>query len=198
VLALADFAARQIAEEQIADRVAGVEGVQGQARVDITSFPFLGRLLASGTVDDVSVSLDDVRAERVRFATVAVHLDSVRINRGELLSGRQLVLEDVGRGVARADISQDELSRLIDLPVTLEQGRVGVRVGGQQVAATATVSDNVLRLTVAGTRLPALTIPRLPLVPCVADVELLPGRARLTCTLDRVPPELVGRIQARL
>ncbi len=195
---MADLAARQVAEEQIADRVAGVEGVQGQARVDITSFPFLGRLLASGTVDDVSVSLDDVRAERVRFATVAVQLDSVRINRGELLSGRHLVLEDVGRGVARADISQEELSRLIDLPVTLDQGRVGVRVGGQQVAATVTVSDNVLRLTVAGTRLPALTIPRLPLVPCVADVELLPGRARLTCTLDRVPPELVGRIQARL
>lgn len=198
LVVVADLGARRVAEEQIAERVAATEGVQGQARVRIASFPFLARLLASGTVTGLSVSVDDVEAERVRFATVAVDLDEVRVSRDELLSGPRVVLRDVGRGTARADMTQEELSRLVRLPVTLEPGRARVRVGGQQVTATATVRDNVLRLAVAGVQVPAVTVPRLPLVPCLADVELLPGRVRLTCRLDQVPPELVGRIQARL
>ncbi len=198
LLVAADFGARQVAEEQIAERVAATEGVQGQAKVEITSFPFLGRLLASGTVTDLAVSVDEVQAERVRFATVAVDLDEVRVSRSELLSERRVVLQDVGRGRARAEMTEQELSRLIDLPVTLERGRARVRVAGQVVTATASVRDNVLRVSVAGVQAPAITIPKLPLVPCVADVELLPGRLRLSCQLDQVPPELVGRLQAGL
>jgi hypothetical protein len=68
-----------------------------------------------------------------------------------------------------------------------------VRVAGQQVAASASVSDNTLRVTVAGLSVPGLKIPKLPLLPCVADLVILPGRVRLTCTVDKVPPELVGR-----
>jgi len=195
---VADLAARQVAEEQIAERVAAAEGVQGRARVEIASFPFLGRLLASGTVTDLDVSVDDVRAERVRLATVAVDLAEVEISRDALVSERRLVLQDVGRGTARAEITQEELSRLLDVPVTVGRGGVRVRVAGREVAADASVRDNVLRLSVAGARLPALTLPRLPLVPCLADVQLLPGRVRFTCELERVPPDLVGRLQARL
>jgi hypothetical protein len=109
-----------------------------------------------------------------------------------------VVLQDVGRGTARAELTQEELSRLIDLPVTLERGRAQVRVAGRMVTATASVRDNVLRLAVSGFQVPAVTIPRLPLVPCLADVELLPGRVSFSCRLDNVPPELVGRLQARL
>lgn len=198
LLVVADFGARQVAEEQVAERVAATEGVEGQARVEISSFPFLPGLLASGTVDDLSVSVDDVRTERVRFAAVAVDLEEVRISREELVSGRRVVLQDVGRGTARAELTQAELSRLLDLPVTVERGRVRVRVAGQQVTATAGVRDNVLRLSVAGAQVPAITIPRLPLVPCLADVELVPGRIRLSCRLEQVPPDLVGRVTARL
>ena len=100
LLVVADLGARQVAEEQIADRVAAAQGVRGQARVEIESFPFLGRLLASGTVTDLSVSVDDVQAERLRFATVAVDLDRVRISRSDLLSDRRVVLQDAGRGGA--------------------------------------------------------------------------------------------------
>ena len=198
LLVAADFGARQVAEEQIAERVAATEGVRGQAKVEITSFPFLGRLLASGTVTDLAVSVDEVQAERVRFATVAVDLEEVRVSRSELLSERRVVLQDVGRGRARAEMTEQELSRLLDLPVTLERDRARVRVAGQVVTATASMRDNVLRVSVAGVQAPAITIPKLPLVPCVADVELLPGRLRLSCQLHQVPPELVGRLQAGL
>jgi len=46
---------------------------------------------------------------------------------------------------------------------------------------------------VAGFSVPRLRIPRLPLLPCVADAEILPGRIRMSCTVDQVPAELVGR-----
>jgi len=198
LLGVADFAARRVAEEQVAERVAAIKGVEGHAEVGIDSFPFLVGLLASGTVSDLSVAFDHVRTDRVRFATVAVDLEEVRVSRTELLSERRVVLQDVGRGTARAELTQEELSRLLDLPVTVERGRVRVRVAGQQLTATASVSDDVLRLTVAGARVPAITIPKLPLVPCLADLELVPGRVLLSCRLDQVPPDLVGRVAARL
>lgn len=198
LLVAADLAARQVAEGQVAERVAAAEGVEGQARAEITSFGFLARLLASGTVTGLSVSVDDVRTDGPRFATVAVDLEEVRISRDALVSERRVVLADLGRGTARAELTQAELTRLLGMPVTVERGRVRVRVAGQQVTATAGVRGNVLRLAVSGVQVPALPIPRLPLVPCLTDVELLPGRVRLSCRLDRVPPELVGRLQARL
>jgi len=198
LLVVADFAARQVAEEQVATRVAATEGVGGPARVEISSFPFLTGLLASGTVSDLSVSVDDVRTERLRFASVTVDLEEVRISREDLLSERRVVLQDVGRGTARVELTQEELSRVLDLPVAVERGRIRVRVAGQQVTAEASVRDNVLRLQVAGAQVPALPIPRLAMVPCLADVELLPGRVLLSCRLDRVPPDLVGRVAARL
>jgi hypothetical protein len=54
------------------------------------------------------------------------------------------------------------------------------------------VTDNTLRLSVTGLSVPALRIPKLPLVPCVADAQILPGRIRLTCSVDEVPAALVG------
>ena len=115
------------------------------------------------------------------------------LDRTRLFDDRKVVLESLGRGTATAEMTQDRLSEALGVPVTLEAGRVQVRVAGQQVTASASVSDNTLRLTVAGLSVPGLKIPKLPLLPCVADVVILPGRARLTCTVDQVPPELVGR-----
>ena len=198
LLVVADLAARQVAEEQVAERVAATEGVEGQARARIDSFPFLTGLLASGTVSDLAVSVDDVRTERLRFASVTVDLEEVRISREILLSERRVVLQDVGKGTVRVELTQEEISRVLDLPVAVERGRIRVRVAGQQVTAAASIRDNVLRLQVAGVQVPALPIPRLPLVPCLADVELLPGRVLLSCRLEQVPPDLVGRIQSRL
>lgn len=66
------------------------------------------------------------------------------------------------------------------------------------MTATASVSDNTLRLTVAGLTVPALRIPRLSLLPCVADAEILAGRVRLSCEVDELPAELVGRPLAEI
>lgn len=190
---MADVGVRSVAESQLRDRVEAAVTPAGATSARISSFPFLARLLTSGDVSRITVAATDVAVEGVTLARVAVDLHDVTLDRDRLISEQTVVLEALGRGTAEAVITQEELSARLDVPVTLESGQARVRVGGETVTATASVSDNTLRLSVSGFSVPPLRIPRLPLLPCVAEAEILPGRIRLTCTVDRVPPELVGR-----
>ncbi|MGI8807010.1 MAG: hypothetical protein ACR2KK_04060 [Acidimicrobiales bacterium] len=165
----------------------------GSTTARIESFPFLGRLLTSGAVSRIQVSAADITVEGVTFARVALDLHEVTFDRERLMSERKVVLSDLDRGTAVAEVTQDQLSERLGVPVTLEAGRARVRVAGQTVSATASVTNNTLRLSVSGLTVPSLRIPKLPLVPCVADAEILPGRIRLTCSVDEVPTGLVGR-----
>ena len=187
------MAARGVAESQLEDRVRDTVQPTGTTTARIESFPFLARFLTSGSVSHIRVSAADVTAERVTFARVSLDLEDVTFDRDSLLSDRQVVLESLRRGTAEAEVTQDELSERLGVPVTLEAGRARVRVAGQMVTAAAAVTDNTLRLSVSGLSVPALRIPRLSVLPCVADAEILAGRVRLTCQVDELPAELLGR-----
>lgn len=189
----ADVGVRSMAESQLRDRVQAAASPAGDSSARIDSFPFLGRLLTSGEVSRIRVSAADVTVEGLRFARVAVDLEDVTFDRDRLLADRKVVLSSLERGTATAEVTAEELSDRLGLPITLEAGRARVRVAGQTVTATASVSDNTLRLSVSGFSVPSLRIPKLPLVPCVGDAEILPGRVRLTCRVNSIPSELVGR-----
>jgi hypothetical protein len=193
LLVAADVAARTVAESQIRDRVVIAAGPAGETAARITSFPFLLRLLTAGDVSRIRVSAADVTVEDLTLARVALDLWGVTFDRDRLLSEQKVVLTALDRGTATAEVTADELSERLGVAVTLESGRARVRVAGQTVTATASITDNRLRLTVAGFDVPTLRIPRLPLLPCVASAEILPGRIRMTCSVDRIPAELVGR-----
>ena len=190
---MADVGVRSVAETQLRDRVEAAVTPAGATSARISSFPFLVRLLTSGDVSRITVAAADVTVEELTLARVAVDLHEVTLDRDRLLSEQAVVLEALGRGTAEAVITQEQLSERLGVPVTLESGQARVRVAGLTATARATVSDNTLRLSVSGFNVPSLRSPRLPLLPCVADAEILPGRIRLTCTVDRIPPELVGR-----
>jgi hypothetical protein len=189
----ADVFARTVAESQLRDRVSAAAGSAGETTASIESFPFLGRLLTAGDVSRIRVASADVTVEGLTLARVAVDLRAVKIDRDRLFSEQKVVLTDLGSGTATAEVTAEQLSERLGVGVTLEQGRARVQVAGQTVTATASVSGNVLQLTVSGFNVPALRIPKLPLLPCVADAEILPGRIRLSCSVDEVPAELVGR-----
>ena len=190
---MADVGVRSVAESQLRDRVEAAVTPAGATSARISSFPFLVRLLASGDVSRITVAAADVTVEELSLARVAVDLHDVTFDRERLISQQDVVLESLGRGTAEAIVTQEQLSDRLRVAVTLESGRARVRVAGQTVTATASVSDNVLRLSVSGFNVPSLRIPRLPLLPCVADAEVLPGRIRMTCSVDQIPAELVGR-----
>lgn len=193
VLVAADVAARTVAESQIRDRVVIAAGPAGETEARISSFPFLLRLLTAGDVSRIRVSAADVTVEDLTLARVTLDLRGVTFDRDRLLSEQKVVLTALDRGTATAEVTADQLSERLGVAVTLEAGRARVRVAGQTVTATASITDNRLRLTVAGYDVPTLPIPRLPLLPCVANAEILPGRIRMTCSVDRIPAELVGR-----
>jgi hypothetical protein len=189
----ADVGARSVAESQIRDRVVVAAGPAGETAARITSFPFLLRLLTAGDVSRIRVSAADVTVEDLTMARVALDLHGVTLDRDRLLSEQKVVLTALDRGTATAEVTAAQLSERLGVTVTLESGRVRVRVAGQTVTATASIDDNRLRLTVSGFDVPTLRIPRIPLLPCVADAEILPGRIRMTCSVDQIPAELVGR-----
>ncbi|HVF12987.1 MAG TPA: LmeA family phospholipid-binding protein [Acidimicrobiales bacterium] len=202
VLVVADAAARGVAEDQLRQRVAsrleaGDRRVgptsAGSVSAGISSFPFLFRLLAAGTISQIDVSAVDLTVRDVTFLTVGVQLWDVRIDRDSLVQDRRIALQSIGRGAAVVEISGDELSRLLGVPVVLEEGRAGVRVGGRLVTVAARVEGSSLVVEAGGVSLPVIEIPPLPLVSCLDGAQILPGRLRLTCTLDRVPVELAGR-----
>jgi hypothetical protein len=193
LLVAADVGARTVAESQIRNRVAVAAGPAGETTARIESFPFLVRLLSAGEVSRIQVAAAEVTVEGLTFARVALDLHGVTLDRDLLVSDQKVVLSDLDRGTATAEVTAEQLSERLGVDVTLEPGRARVRVAGQTVTATASVTDNTLRLSVSGLTVPALRIPRLPLLPCVADAEILAGRVRLTCSVDQMPAELVGR-----
>lgn len=190
---MADVGVRSVAESQLRDRVAGAVPAAGDTSARISSFPFIARLLLSGEVSRITVAAADLTVEDLTLARVALDLRDVTLDRDRLVSEQTIVLEDLGRGTAEAVVTQEQLSDRLGVAVTLDDGQAQVRVAGQTLTARASVSENTLRVEVAGYDLPPLRIPRLSLLPCVADAEILPGRIRLTCTVDEIPPELVGR-----
>jgi hypothetical protein len=197
-LVVADVAARGVAEDQLRQRVASRVGAArsttvGEVSASISSFPFLGRLLASGQISEVDVALADLTVRGVTFASVGVELRSVRIDRDSLLQERRVALESIGRGTAVVEISGDEISRLVGVPVVLEEGRARARVGDVLVTMSARIEGNRLVAEAGGLDLPAVDLPPLPLVACLSGAEIRPGRLRLTCELDQVPVELAGR-----
>ncbi len=184
---------RSVAESQLRDRVEAAATPAGATTARIESFPFLGRLLTSGTVSRVHITAAEVTADRLTFAHVSLDLQDVTFDRGRLLSERRVVLKSLGHGTAVADLTQERLSDVLGVLVTLDAGRVRVRVAGRLITAKASVTDNTLRLTVAGLTVPALRIPKLSLLPCVADAVIRAGLVRFSCQVDQLPAELLGR-----
>jgi hypothetical protein len=165
----------------------------GPVSAKISSFPFVGRLLVSGEISQVDVAVRDLTVRGVTFASVGVRLRAVKIDRDALVQDRRVVLASIGRGTAVVEIGDDEISRLLGVTVVLEEGNARVRVGGALVPVSARVDGNTLVVSAAGITLPAIDIPPLPLVSCLTGTEILAGRLRLTCDVDRVPVELAGR-----
>jgi LmeA-like phospholipid-binding len=199
LLVVADVAARRASESQLEHRI--LDGVSGAtaARVRIDSLPFLGRLAVSGQVPAVHATAADVTVSRLRFSRIAVDLHEVRIDRTRFFRHRQVDLEEVERGFATAEITQDDLRAVLgNVPVVLDDGRIGVTIGGVTASVSISLQDNVLRLTAGRLSIPTITLPRIPLLPCVTDAVVQPGRLHLSCTLATVPDELLREVNRQL
>lgn len=192
VLGGLDQGARVFAQSKLEERARAE--VRGAASVDadISSFPFIGRLLVSGSVPSVEVRAN--RSELGDLVTGAIEVDlrDVRLERGALLSGK-VRLQSINSGTITLELDADALGRALKVPVSIAGGEARVTLAGQALPATVGADDGALVVEVGGLRTLRVPISRSGLVSCGATAAEVAGNTvRLTCEIDEVPPALRG------
>ncbi|MGH9035856.1 MAG: LmeA family phospholipid-binding protein [Acidimicrobiia bacterium] len=203
VLLAADVAARSWAEAELAEQAAAYYPPSSTSSASIRSFPFLGRLLIGGDVPGVSVRMEDLRADILTVRHLGLDLSDVKVDRGELFSGRVRVL-DVGAGRIEALVDGSSLARAVGLDLRFAEGEVEIHtiVRGVEVSARGrvTLEGNRLHIvptSVQGLGLPATAltvtyeIPGAELLPCQAEVRPVPAGVLVACAVADVPPALL-------
>lgn len=192
VLGVADVVVRHTVEADIAKHIeAQVPGTS--ASVHISSWPFVGRLAASGTVPDLRAQVRGVKIGPFAVDSVDIVVQDIKVSRSDLARGK-VVLKSIRTAAIEGVISQQSLDSGLGLPVTLGAGTVGL--AGVQVAARVAVSSD--RLTIGVPPLPPITLPLLPaaLLPCSANAVISVGQITLTCTTSSIPPALLSAAAA--
>lgn len=190
VLGALDVAARAAAEGQVEDEARAEAGPAGVA-ASIRGLPFVPRLLVGAAVPEVRVRVTELVVGRFTFEAVDIRLQGVEVDRDVLVRERRIRLVDIDQGTVSAEVSAPALSEVFGRVLETRGGDlgegVGLRAEGQRLVLTVGQRD------VAG-----VVLPEDPLVPCIANVTVLAGRVRLSCTIEEVPPALVRAVNQAL
>jgi hypothetical protein len=207
-LIMGDQAAKGWAETKLAERAAAYYPPGSGSSASIHSFPFLGRLLFSGSIPRVDVNLDDLRIEKVLIRRLTITVSDVKLTKSDLFHGR-VHLDDIGEGKLVATLDGPALAKALGADVRFTPGEVVVheRIKGVDVSARGKVAVKgnavtVIPLSVEGLAVPASNfslsyrIPGIEILPCQADVKVVQGGVVLSCALDDIPPALVQAAQS--
>lgn len=207
-LVVGDQAAKGWAESKLAERAAAYYPPGSGSSASIHSFPFIGRLLFSGTVPQVDVNLDDLKVEAVLIHRLSIHASDVKLNRSDLFHGK-VRLDDIGQGKIVATIDGASLAKAIGVDVRFTPGEAEVhkRIQGVEVAAKGKVTVKGNLITVTPTSVEGLSVPpssltvsyRIPgveILPCQADVKVVQNGVVLSCAVTDVPAALVQAAQS--
>ncbi|HUP71194.1 MAG TPA: DUF2993 domain-containing protein [Acidimicrobiales bacterium] len=190
VLGVVDQGARVFAENKLEEKARAEARGAASVSARISSFPFLGRLLVSGSVPTVEVRAEKTALSDLLSASVAVDMQGVQLERDALFSGK-VRLRGIDAGTITVELDAAGLGRVLKLPVQIAGDEVRLTVAGRTVAARAAMDAGALVLEVAGLRTFRVPIARNGLVNCTAaNAEIRGDTIRLTCQVDEVPPAL--------
>jgi hypothetical protein len=193
ILLAVDFGARIAMQHQLEQRIDSYVP-SAQAKVTIHSFPFLFKLASNGRVDKITAHAVQVSQGPFVLDGADVTVTGVRIKRSVLLHQRQLEIVSIDTGTVSADMTQADFSSLVGVPVTLGAGTAKATVGGVSVTARISVSNG--RLVLESSGLPvSVPIPTLPVLPCLAQVTIIPGHLVGSCTFHQIPAALKIALQ---
>ncbi|HVW33615.1 MAG TPA: DUF2993 domain-containing protein [Acidimicrobiia bacterium] len=208
LLIVGDQAAKGWAESKLAEQAAAYYPPGAGSSASIHSFPFIGRLLVSGSVPRADVNLDDLKIDAVVIRQLSIHVSDVRLNRSDLFHGR-VHLDDIGQGKIVATIAGPSLARATGLDLRFSPGEVEVRkqISGVAVVARGKVAVKGNLVTITPTSVQGLNVPpsalavsyRIPgveIFPCQADVKLVQNGVVLSCAVTDVPAALVQAAQS--
>lgn len=183
-----DLGAKAYAEGQLQEKAQrSLPGVVVDA--EVTSFPFLPRLLTAGTVAEVDFSLRGVDGGRLSLSSVDISLNKVKLDRSELIQSQRADVIGIDRGTVAVELTAADLTAALGQTVEIEQGEVRVLLAERAVAVTAKADGSSLVLAAANLQLTA-PLPKSELLPCFDTVTVLSGRLRVACQIEDVPPGL--------
>lgn len=188
-----DVAAKAFAEAKIEKGAERRGGVSTSAEAAIRSFPFLPRVLTSGSAGGVNVRMTGFAAGRLRLALVEVDVGELRLDKAKLLQGGGVEVTGISDASVAVEITGPDLASATRLPVTIEEGEVRISAGGRAVGVTPTLSDEgSLRLGGAGVAPTTLGLERTGISACTSTSVAVQGdRLRIECRTEEVPQFLL-------
>jgi len=180
VVFVGDRVAIQRTETAISSRIeARVPG--SHATVTISSSPFLVRLAASGTVQDVHAHVTGVTEGTLRLDSVDVTIRNLKISRTSLWHGSVRLLS----------LSSATITATLSVTALLRAVGYSLRAGLAALASGATASVK------AGSNRVQITFGPLTfgfsygsLIPCVGSARVSGTEVILSCTTTTLPPAL--------
>jgi hypothetical protein len=169
-LAVVPFAESRI-EQRVAERNPGV----GSVKADIGSFPVATRLVLTGRINKLDVTLDRVVRQRLTFAQVRFELTGIELDRGSILR-RETRVSAIDTGRVTATIDGGALASVFGRVINLSD--VTVRVRGRVLAigpASVSIASDLL--------------------PCEPQARVEGDSVILTCTFDEVPQAVLEAAQ---
>lgn len=149
LLALGDLWVKGYAEERIATELQSSFDAAGEAKVELSGFPFTVRLL-SGTIPSVQVSSSSLKREGLRFTDVRLRMQDVSFSLSQLSSGEfgSVTVED---GSGRVSLPGSDLTQVFrtvieGVDIALDEGGLRVRVGPFKGTAQLTLDGTELVL----------------------------------------------------
>ena len=153
-------------------------------------------LLVAGRVSEADGHFENVPAGSLTLAAVDIELHGVRVDRSKLFKERKVELVSIDEGTVSVEITAAVLTKALGLPVQITGGQLKL-AGALAAVAKLSVANNALVIDVGGV-VRRVAIPKTRLVPCASSVTVLAGRVRLSCTIQNVPPGLLGEANAQL
>jgi hypothetical protein len=154
-------------ENEVAKRTRDATNVNAS----IGSFPVATRVLITGKVPELSVTLERIARQALTFAEVKFDLSGIGVDRPSILQGKAKI-NSIDSGTVTATIDAGVLGRIASL------AGADVRVDGRTLRA--------------GGR--ALALDQ-ELIPCEPTARIEDDKVLVTCTLDEVPDILLEAVQ---
>jgi hypothetical protein len=166
-----EIAVIPLAESRIEQEVANRTNDEAAVSANIDSFPLASRVLVTGEVRKLTVTLEEVARQALTFSEVRFEVFGIHVDRPAILRGQARV-EDIDRGTVTATIELGALGGIASL------AGVDVRIEGRTLRAAGVVAAIAEDL-----------------VPCPPEARIEDDRVILSCSIDEVPDILLEAVQ---
>ncbi len=174
---LAELAVIPLAQGQIEKAVAQRSEGEAGVSADIDSFPMITRVLLTGQVKELSVTLDQVARQRLTFAEVTFQVSGIDVDRAAILQ-REVKIKSIDRGTVTATVDLGALGGIL--------GRIGSFIGND-----VRVEDGQLHIGPSSFPLGD------DIFPCDPDGQIEGEQVILTCSTTEIPDALLDAAQTR-